>query len=352
MFTPIESAIGALLIQFSTTNYYQQVGKTIGFSSLISGAIKSPSIEKNLSLLAGVLLSPVFVHYFLPDFIPVLNFSIPFPSLLNNTVNGYALFSSVGFLVGLGTSFGCGCTSGHMLAGLSRLRFRSFVATCVFASMAILTNTVFNLNYPCPGNCITPDSSNFENNSKTLLSLLAFSFISTYFILPKLAKSAKSASCSKKTDSKSDPNCNQLNPTCQKRLTIVNSLFSGFTFGLGLIISGMTNPAKVTGFLSILKINQGLFDPSLIMIILFTIIPNIFIWESIKKPQLNNEFDVANSNEIPIKFLIGNALFGIGWGILGICPGPGILGLVYNTKYALAWVANFFLGYSSAKLLA
>ncbi|MBB1289710.1 YeeE/YedE family protein [Pseudoalteromonas sp. SR43-6] len=101
----------------------------------------------------------------------------------------------------------------------------------------------------------------------------------------------------------------------------------GFIFGLGLIISGMTNPAKVINFLT--YGNQ--WDASLIIVmaVAMLIMMLTWLWVATKeKPLLSGTFNLSDLKKIDARLIIGSVLFGLGWGLSGICPGPGLVQLV------------------------
>jgi len=102
--------------------------------------------------------------------------------------------------------------------------------------------------------------------------------------------------------------------------------FSGLVFGIGLISSGMTNPAKVIGFLDIF----GAWDASLMFVMVGAIFISFFAFSWAKKQQhslLDMPMQLPTNQMIDIKLLTGAALFGIGWGLSGFCPGPAIVSL-------------------------
>ncbi|MEI8653501.1 YeeE/YedE family protein [Pseudoalteromonas sp. Hal273] len=101
----------------------------------------------------------------------------------------------------------------------------------------------------------------------------------------------------------------------------------GFIFGLGLIISGMTNPAKVINFLT--YGNQ--WDGSLIIVMAVAMLIMMLTWLWVakkEKPLISGTFNLSNLKNIDARLIIGSVLFGLGWGLSGICPGPGLVQLV------------------------
>lgn len=321
MFTPIETTIGALLIQSATTSYLLTVGATVGFSSVLGGL---PQLNpQSIYICLGMALSLALTYNYLPDFIPEFSTDIPWHRFLIS-----------GLLVGFGTKFGSGCTSGHMINGLSRLRVRSVIATAIFVSTAILTNSYLQRGELCPqGHCYNYDRTftNINNNASQLLWLLGLSMAISYCALPALTK--------------------MLTPQIAQ---LLNGINAGVFFGLGLVISGMAQPSKTLAFLSIM--DPFKFDPSLALIVVFTIIPNIFIWNFyILKRGVSIsglKFNLLTNTKIPFKFVFGNILFGIGWGNLGICPGPGILSNFFAGTNGFIWTLGFLSAYRMATQLS
>lgn len=121
------------------------------------------------------------------------------------------------------------------------------------------------------------------------------------------------------------------------------SLCMGFVFGIGLCLSGMVNPAKVIGFLDI----TGRWDPSLAMVmagaLLVTTVSFRFI-NAIKKPLCSDAFQLPKAQKIDMKLIAGSALFGIGWGLAGICPGPAVAALAFGSKEILIFFLSLLAG--------
>ena len=127
------------------------------------------------------------------------------------------------------------------------------------------------------------------------------------------------------------------------------SLISGAIFGFGLTVSSMTNPAKVLGFLNLF----GQWDPSLIFVMIGAIIvssPFFFLFKSKEKPLFAQSFLISEIKRIDTKLIIGSSLFGIGWGAVGLCPGPAISSLALLNNYSLAFIGSMFLGFLLAKV--
>lgn len=112
------------------------------------------------------------------------------------------------------------------------------------------------------------------------------------------------------------------------------ALIAGLVFGLGLMLSGMGNPAKVQNFLDIF----GAWDPSLGLVMGGAIAVGLvaFAWAKQRKTALlGMPMQLPSSTIIDARLLAGAALFGIGWGLAGFCPGPAVMNLV--TGHAEVW---------------
>lgn len=122
------------------------------------------------------------------------------------------------------------------------------------------------------------------------------------------------------------------------------SLLAGILFGLGLAISEMINPARVIGFLDI----AGNWDPTLAFVmgsalmIAFPLFP-IILRRS--HPLLVDNFTLPDKTHIDKKLIIGASLFGLGWGLAGLCPGPAIAALVTLSSDVIIFVLAMLVGY-------
>ena len=124
------------------------------------------------------------------------------------------------------------------------------------------------------------------------------------------------------------------------RLTI---FLSGLLFGLGLVISGMSNPAKVVGFLDL----AGSWDPSLILVMgggLLVTVPAFHLVLKNPRPLFEEKFFRPTAQAVDRKLLLGAVLFGLGWGIAGFCPGPAIVALVSLNTTVLMFFAALVAG--------
>ena len=118
---------------------------------------------------------------------------------------------------------------------------------------------------------------------------------------------------------------------------------AGFLFGLGLVVSGMANPAKVVGFLDL----AGNWDPSLILVMgggLLVTVPAFHLVLKNPQPLFEEKFFLPTSSAVDKKLMAGAVLFGLGWGIAGFCPGPAIVALVSLNSTVLMFFAAMIAG--------
>jgi len=126
------------------------------------------------------------------------------------------------------------------------------------------------------------------------------------------------------------------------------SLTAGIIFGIGLVISEMINPAKVLGFLDLF----GNWDPSLAFVMIGALIVSSPLFHLIKnkdKPLLAEKFNYSKDKEINNKLIIGSALFGAGWGLGGLCPGPAISSVALLNINSIIFVFAMFIGFYLVK---
>ena len=122
------------------------------------------------------------------------------------------------------------------------------------------------------------------------------------------------------------------------------SLFCGIIFGIGLVISQMINPVKVLGFLNLF----GEWDPSLAFVMVGALIvssPLFHLFKNREKPIFSLSFSISNKKEIDKKLIFGSILFGAGWGLVGLCPGPAITSIALLNVSAAIFVVSMFIGF-------
>jgi uncharacterized membrane protein YedE/YeeE len=127
------------------------------------------------------------------------------------------------------------------------------------------------------------------------------------------------------------------------KLQRISEFGIGLVFGLGLIISGMTDPSKVLGFLDL----AGLWDPSLAFVMGGAILVGVFAFAVARKRTtsvLGGAMQLPTARHIDRRLVLGSLLFGAGWGIAGFCPGPAIVSLGAGEPKALVFVLAMLAG--------
>lgn len=124
---------------------------------------------------------------------------------------------------------------------------------------------------------------------------------------------------------------------------LLTGLLAGIVFGVGLALSQMMNPAKVLGFLDI----AGSWDPTLGFVMaggLVAAMPGYFMARRRRVPLVEDAFRIPTRKDIDAPLLAGSALFGIGWGLAGLCPGPAVAALGTGLRPALIFFAAMAAG--------
>lgn len=138
-------------------------------------------------------------------------------------------------------------------------------------------------------------------------------------------------------------------------MSILVQFVIGLIFGLGLIVAGMSDPAKVQNFLDLAAFPKGGWDPSLAFVMIGGIAVTFVGYKLVggwDKPILDDSFHAPTSTAIDSRLLTGAALFGIGWGIAGFCPGPAITALGLGRFEPMIFVAAMIVGMLGAWRLA
>jgi uncharacterized protein len=138
-------------------------------------------------------------------------------------------------------------------------------------------------------------------------------------------------------------------------MAVVLQFAIGLIFGLGLVISGMSDPAKVLNFLDFGGITSGTWDPSLALVMAGAVGVTFvgFTWVLRQpRPLFGERFHLPTKRELDIRIIAGPAIFGIGWGLAGFCPGPALTALGYGSRAALIFAWAMFAGMWLARFLS
>lgn len=133
-------------------------------------------------------------------------------------------------------------------------------------------------------------------------------------------------------------------------MPIIATYISGLLFGVGLCVSGLANPAKVQNFLDI----DGVWDPSLLITMAAAVLVTGAGYRfalARGKPFFDKAFHIPATGTVDARLLAGAAIFGIGWGLVGFCPGPAIVALALGATPAFIFVMAMLAGMALARRL-
>ncbi len=138
-------------------------------------------------------------------------------------------------------------------------------------------------------------------------------------------------------------------------MSLLFQFLIGLLFGTGLVVAGMSDPAKVQNFLDLAAIPSGGWDPSLAFVMgagtLVTYLGYRFVLKR-KQPLFDNQFHLPKKTDIDAPIVMGPAIFGIGWGLGGFCPGPAFTAVGTGSVQAIIFVVAMLAGMVAARLLA
>jgi uncharacterized membrane protein YedE/YeeE len=130
-------------------------------------------------------------------------------------------------------------------------------------------------------------------------------------------------------------------------MAIVLQFVVGLVFGFGLLLSGMSDPAKVLNFLDLGGIASGNWDPSLAFVmagaVAVTFVGFRFVLQR-SRPLFAERFHLPTKRELDLRIVAGPAIFGVGWGLAGFCPGPALTALGFGSRAAFIFVAAMLTG--------
>ncbi|KAI8111196.1 hypothetical protein M9434_004769 [Picochlorum sp. BPE23] len=314
-------------------------GKVVGISGAVRGLVEGQRTPWRVLFVGGLIVGGMMLRFSLfpgafgPD--PIYTTAAESAELV---ASGMWRLGAAGLLVGVGTSLGNGCTSGHGICGNARLSLRSFISTCTFmlfgAMAAAALNTTRFEGLPL-GFIVPPVPEQEMVTLATRVLGAAMAFIVTMASVTHLwADQGKAKVVALAQD--------------------VTDFGVGLFFALGLGISGMTQPSKVAGFLGILA---GTFDASLMFVMggaLLLALPGYqYVLRSgrVNHPMTCSAFSLPTSKEINLQLVGGSAIFGLGWGLAGLCPGPGLVGLASFSASNLTFVGSMLMGMALVKVI-
>jgi uncharacterized membrane protein YedE/YeeE len=333
--------IGGLILGASVSIFVFTTGKIPGVSGIseklvIRQATYDHDQEWNWSYVAGLISSGIFLSHFRPDsFGPEVEpVSLTMPALV-----------VAGVLTGLGARMGQGCTSGHGLCGLSRLSPRSFAAVLTFMGTGALSAGLSRSDMLRDFIYIQSSKAKLNHDQLAFLAAPTATVLlgtSLYYNIDSI-----SAYFSKNKSNKKEIVSSTLS------MHIV-SFSSAVLFGLGLGYSGMCDANKVLNFLDFSGRNG--WDPSLMGVMAAGVTMNLMTFHALAHFNVSSLLDATkklgsslkmrlhpDNQVINTRLLLGSALFGLGWGLGGICPGPAFVSLGATTTTGIEYFIHSML---------
>lgn len=330
------SVMGGSLMAVSASSFMLLTGRITGISGILRNFL-NPTAPEN---------SDFWPHAYLLGLISsgVISSGLFSKSFGNPSQLSPLTLLVSGLLVGFGTSLSNGCTSGHGFCGLPRLSIRSAAAVATFMVTGIISSTLSRIvRIDALFSSLSPAILDRLLRKLSLLPLLSIILFSRTFFRKSSPLSAFQARI-------------KVEDKWRVITDYVVTYLCGFGFGWGLYFSGMCNSDKVHMFLDLFG-PRG-WDPSLAGVMGSGVVINYFSFQALKKSSIKistSSKDILVSSKLKIgnipenkvidsALIIGSVLFGLGWGLSGICPGPSLVLLGANKLSALTQVPAVLAG--------
>jgi uncharacterized membrane protein YedE/YeeE len=325
------------------------IGSASGVLLLLTGNIMGASgIASSALLKPTQLLTDQSQHWklvFLASFLLTTNafFSVPFdrsdPAAATLSPLGYGL---AGLFVGFGTKLSNGCTSGHGICGLARLSKRSMAAVATFMASAVATTYLTQVSpLLTKFTSVLQVEAAQQTHSQPLLG------VASALTLLTVVASAVAPWFRQKKDENG-------------QARILPAIASGSMFASGLYIGQMVYQSRVLGFLNLAGMTDGSWDPTLVFVMGGGVMVSLLSYQFLEGYRITRSttpvkhplalkpdapFCIPTNTHIDAQLILGSVAFGIGWGLGGICPGPGIfLAGAGVQNVILHWWPSYFVG--------
>ncbi|KAH7889424.1 hypothetical protein F5I97DRAFT_1940787 [Phlebopus sp. FC_14] len=282
---PLQALLGGVGIALSVHSLLVLNGSVLGVSGFVHRSVQGN--RQAVASVLGLIVAGVVAEFLDPG--------------VFSTVNDSSQIILAGFLVGVGTKLANGCTSGHMIAGLSRFSRRqaSLVATVTFFTTALATTRIVH-HGTLPEIAQASWSLGAKGQVYAIVAPLLFLWAMDFLIMYSRIERAP--------------------------LSFLASFLTAFTFGGSLRLSNMVDREKILTFFTLPT--SGVFDPSLGFLAASALPITTFLYHFARGgecPHFRERWAVPTSTKIDTRLVCGSVLFGIGWGIGGICPGPALV---------------------------
>ncbi|KAL3940188.1 MAG: hypothetical protein SGARI_001087 [Bacillariaceae sp.] len=343
-FTPVTGSLGGSMIGLASAILLLGNGDILGASGIMSSILTDPKKALadggnlwKLGLLTTFLVTSALMPQFASDPKSIEDKDVPIPSSI-----AYVL---AGLLVGYGTRMGNGCTSGHGICGLGRLSPRSAVAVMTFMATGAATAVVTSPKASWADATSFLRTADDAVAAPTIIPELGYAITAVFaiallFVMPSMVKS--NGGFQQEDKSK-----------------FLGGASAGVAFAAGLAISGMVLPSKLYTFLDVEGIADGTWDPTLMTVmgcgipvsfLAYQLVPNFGVGllgskAVMSHPIETKAFHVPTNRKIDWNLIMGEAMFGMGWGLGLLCPGPALYHVgVGNVMVISRWMPAFVVG--------
>ena len=299
----MEAVFGGALLGIASGVYMIVAGKVAGCSGGFKQSISASTFDRSgtdASRISTILFSfGLILAGLITSFVAPWGYE-PYATISDE----WAFYVFGGLLIGSGTYFANGCTSGHGLSGISRLSLRSFIATPIFMAAAALTAMI---------------KSNFAVGPMVPFAAMpAERYVDIgYIVLGLFILAGPIVLLYRKQKEKNENKHNT------KKLILYTGCWSGLTFGSGLAIGGMVRPSAIAHALT-----PQNFDFTLWILFSTGLAFTFGLYRIAEHVMKIKEARCVKQGPYDKKLMIGSVLFGVGWGLTGMCPGPILVGLV------------------------
>lgn len=318
-FAPFHAALGGALLGTATIMRMWLHGQVLGVSGVCGGLARGRLLElPRWSFTAGLVAAGV-------------GLKAVYPTALGDASVAPWREALGGLAVGLGAALGNGCTSGHGISGNARLSPRSMAYTLTFMGAGFVTASL--LHSAAAITVLRAPEPPVENVVQLAAQLLV-AHLAAYASAVVLARAGVLPAAAAAT---------------------VTAFLDGTLFGCGLGLSGMTSPARVAQFLDV---SAGEWNPTLAFVMagaLGLVAPfmlGMVMPRTLSRPLIGAKFELPTNKTIDRKLLTGGLLFGAGWGIGGMCPGPALVALANPSSAPFVWVGAMVAGIKLADVPA
>ncbi|KAG2041657.1 hypothetical protein BDR03DRAFT_1088890 [Suillus americanus] len=307
---PLQGLLGGIGIALSVHSLLVLNGSVLGVSGFVHRSLRGDKAA--MASVVGLVLGGVAVGIIGDVGTPVPHTT----SLLLRMV-----FS--GLLVGIGAKLANGCTSSHMICGLSRFSLRSLVATATFFASAIAT-THFAHGNDVLGTSGSLDWTLGDNQERQFLGAI-LCLGTLWFAYTCSTLKNGTGNSSKLVSRKIHSSANLVPNTLQSILQYLASFLTSLAFAFSLRLGNMVDPHKVLAFLT-LPLSSA-FDLTLAFVAAnaLPLATLLYRYARVEQPKLGGKWNIPTSTKIDCRLILGSVIFGIGWGIAGVCPGPALV---------------------------